>query len=127
MKDVKGFSLVELMISLALGLVISGAIIQVLVSSSVTNKLNQAVAQVQESGRYITSRLSSEFYEIGRYDTIVASIDNSVDTVAEAGFIENKPIGLAGDFASNTTLGSTQASSGANDVLVVNLILIAFK
>ena len=91
MKRVKGFSLVELMISLALGLVISGAIIQVLVSSSVTNKLNQAVAQVQESGRYITSRLSSEFYEIGRYDTIVASIDNSVDTVAEAGFIENKP------------------------------------
>lgn len=122
MKRVKGFSLVELMISLALGLVISGAIIQVLVSSSVTNKLNQAVAQVQESGRYITSRLSSEFYEIGRYDTIVASIDDSVDTVAEAGFIENKPIGLAGDFVSNTTLGSTQASSGANDVLVVNLL-----
>ncbi|MEC7452439.1 MAG: prepilin-type N-terminal cleavage/methylation domain-containing protein, partial [Pseudomonadota bacterium] len=47
----QGFSLVELMITLTLGLVISGAIIQVLVSSSVTNKLNQAVAQVQESGR----------------------------------------------------------------------------
>ena len=39
----QGFSLVELMITLTLGLVISGAIIQVLVSSSVTNKLNQAL------------------------------------------------------------------------------------
>ena len=46
-----GFSLVELMITLTLGLVIAGAVIQVLVSSSVTNTLNQAVAQVQESGR----------------------------------------------------------------------------
>lgn len=62
-----GFSLVELMITLTLGLVISGAVIQVLVSSSVTNKLNQAVAQVQESGRFIMARLSAEFYEVGRY------------------------------------------------------------
>ena len=55
------------MITLTLGLVISGAIIQVLVSSSVTNKLNQAVAQVQESGRFIMARLSAEFYEVGRF------------------------------------------------------------
>ncbi len=46
----QGFSLVELMITLTLGLVISGAIIQVLVSSSVTNKLNQAVARLLRAG-----------------------------------------------------------------------------
>ena len=77
----RGFSLVELMITLTLGLVISGAIIQVLVSSSVTNKLNQAVAQVQESGRFIMGRLSAEFYEVGRYDQITANVDTSVDIV----------------------------------------------
>ena len=122
MKRAQGFSLVELMISLVLGLVISGAIIQVLVSSSVTNKLNQAVSQVQESGRYVTSRLTREFYEIGRYDLITANIDESVDTVAEAAFVQNHPIGLAGDFSVNTSLGSTQTSSGANDQLVVSLL-----
>ena len=43
-----GFSLIELMIALALGLVISGAVIQVMVSSRVTQGVNQAVTSVQE-------------------------------------------------------------------------------
>lgn len=118
----QGFSLVELMITLTLGLVISGAIIQVLVSSSVTNKLNQAVAQVQESGRFIMARLSAEFYEVGRYDQIVADVDTSVDIVAEAAYVENHPIAVAGDFATNATLGSIQTSSGGSDKLVVSLL-----
>ena len=99
----RGFSLVELMITLTLGLVISGAVIQVLISSSVTNKLNQAVSQVQESGRFIMGRLSAEFYEIGRYDQVTANIDASVDVVAEAAYVENHPIAVVGDFATNAT------------------------
>ena len=63
MKSSSGFSLVELMITLVLGLVISGAVIQVLVSSNITNTLNQAVSQVQESGRFITHRLTQELLE----------------------------------------------------------------
>lgn len=117
-----GFSLVELMITLTLGLIISGAVIQVLVSSSVTNKLNQAVAQVQESGRFIMSRLSSEFYEVGRYDLVMATIDDSVDIVAEAAYVQNRPIVLPGDFASNASLGSEQTSNGGSDKLVVSLL-----
>lgn len=117
-----GFSLVELMITLTLGLVISGAVIQVLVSSSVTNKLNQAVAQVQESGRFIMARLSAEFYEVGRYDQIVADVDTSVDIVAEAAYVENHPIAVAGDFPTNNTLGSVQTNSGGSDKLVVSLL-----
>ncbi len=117
-----GFSLVELMITLTLGLIISGAVIQVLVSSSVTNKLNQAVAQVQESGRFIMARLSAEFYEVGRYDQIVANVDTSVDIVAEAAYVENHPIAIAGDFPTKTTLGSVQTGSGGSDKLVVSLL-----
>lgn len=117
-----GFSLVELMITLTLGLVISGAVIQVLVSSSVTNTLNQAVAQVQESGRFIMSRLSAEFYEVGRYDLVMATIDDSVDIVAEAAYVQNRPIALPGDFASNASLGSEQTSNGGSDKLVVSLL-----
>lgn len=117
-----GFSLVELMITLTLGLIISGAVIQVLVSSSVTNKVNQAVAQVQESGRFIMSRLSAEFYEVGRYDQIVADVDTSVDIVAEAAYVENHPVALPGDFSTKTALGSVQTTSGGSDKLVVSLL-----
>lgn len=117
-----GFSLVELMITLTLGLIISGAIIQVLVSSSVTNKLNQAVSQVQESGRFIMSRLSKELYEVGRYDLVTANIDTSVDIVAEAAYVQNNAVALPGDFINNATLGTVQTGSGGSDKLVVSLL-----
>ncbi len=122
MKSQAGFSLVETMIALALGLVISGAVIQVLVSASVTSKLNDAVAQVQSAGRFLSNRLTSELNEIGRYDLIVSNIDASVDLIAEAAFLQNKPIVIPGDYVSNITLGSTQGSNGSNDVLVINLL-----
>ncbi|GGW86115.1 PilW family protein [Alteromonas halophila] len=118
----QGFSLVELMISLLLGTIITGAVIQVLVSSRVTNSLNQAVAQVQESGRFIMTRLSRELVEVGRYDTVSATIDNSVDVVSEAAYVENHPIVLIGDMANDTTLGSTQEGSTGHDTLVVSML-----
>ncbi len=117
-----GFSLIELMISLVLGLIITGAVIQTLVGSKVTNSLNTAIAQVQESGRYIMLRLSRELIEAGRYDLVSAQIDNSVDKQVEAAFVENRPIALAGDFVSNGTLGAVQGASGANDELVINML-----
>ena len=117
-----GFSLVELMISLLLGTIITGAIIQVLVSSQVTNNLNQAVAEVQESGRFISIRLTEELIETGRYDSLSASIDNSVDTVVEEAWVLNRPVAVPGDFAGDSALGSIQGASGANDSVVINLL-----
>ncbi|AXR07223.1 PilW family protein [Salinimonas sediminis] len=125
MKRAAGFSLVELMIALVLGLVITGGIIQIMVSSRVTNGLNQAIAQVQESGRFIITRLSRDLHETGRYDQIGARIDESVDTHVESAFIQNRPIGLVGDYPALPALGSIQAADGANDTLVVNLLAAA--
>lgn len=120
MKRQQGFSLVELMISLVLGLVITAGVIQVMVSSRVTNSLNQAISQVQESGRFIMTRLTRELHETGRYDQIGARIDTSVDTLVESAFIQNRPIGLPGDFSAKPALGSLQSTD--NDKLVVNLL-----
>ena len=122
MNQQSGFSLIELMISLVLGLIITGGVIQIMVSSRVTNNLNQAVSQVQESGRFIMTRLSRELYETGRYDTIATRIDTSVDTLTEAAFIQNRPVALAGDFVASDTLGAVQAAAGGDDQLVVNLL-----
>ena len=46
----------------------------------------------------------------------------SVDIVAEAAYVENHPIAVAGDFATNATLGSIQTSSGGSDKPVVSLL-----
>ena len=118
----RGFTLIEMMIALVLGLVISGAVIQTMVSSRVTNSLNQAVSQVQESGRFVMARLNREVIEAGRYDQVVARVDTTVDPLVAAAFIQNRPVGLPGDYLSSASLGSSQGGSGADDELVVNFL-----
>lgn len=117
-----GFSLVELMVSLLLGTIITSAIIQVLVSSQVTNRLNQAIAEVQESGRFITMRLTNELIETGQYDTLTPNIDGSIDTVVESAWVQNHAIGLAGDFTADDALGSSQGADGSHDAVVVSML-----
>jgi type IV pilus assembly protein PilW len=117
----QGFSLVEIMISLSLGLVISAAVVQIMVSNSVTDKLNRAVASTQESGRYIISRMRSELLMVGLYDTLNPNLNTAVDIAEEESFVRNHPIPLPGDFSSRLLLGSKQGADGANDTLVVSL------
>lgn len=56
----KGFTLVELMIGLSIGLVIVGAILYVFLSNSTTFRMSQAQSQVQDSGRFTLEFLSRE-------------------------------------------------------------------
>lgn len=120
-KRQKGVTLVELMISLALGLVISGAVIQIMVSNSVTDKFNKAVASAQENGRYIMSRLRDDLLMTGLYDPLSPNLSRLVDIVEEGAFVRNHPIPVPGDFPSRPALGAQQGADGANDTLVVSL------
>lgn len=115
----KGFSIVEVMVTLAIGLILTAGVIQIVISSQVTEGLNRAVAAAQENGRYIMVRLREDLLATGRYDSLDPDLDTSVDIVDEAAFIQNRPIILAGDFTNRETLGSTQGVSGANDILVI--------
>jgi type IV pilus assembly protein PilW len=117
----KGFTLVELMISLVLGLIISGAVIQILSSNTVTDGLNRAIANAQESGRFIISRMRQELMMTGRYDVLDPNLNQLVDIVEEEAFVRSNPIPVPGDFANRVALGSLQGINGANDTLVVSL------
>jgi type IV pilus assembly protein PilW len=117
----KGFTLVEIMISMALGLVISGAVIQIMVSNSVTEKLNRAMASTQESGRFIINRLRGEMLMVGLYDQMNPKLNIDVDVVNENNFVRNHPVILPNEFAVRMTLGASQGTSGGNDSLVVSL------
>jgi type IV pilus assembly protein PilW len=117
----KGFTLVEIMISMALGLVISGAVIQIMVSNSVTEKLNRAMASTQESGRFIINRLRGEMLMVGLYDQMNPKLNIDIDVVNENNFVRNHPVILPNEFSVRTSLGASQGTSGGNDTLVVSL------
>jgi len=118
----RGFSLVEILIALALGLIISGAVVQVLVSNSVTERLNRSISSAQESGRFIVSRLRSELLMAGRYDMLSQNLNSDQDIVAEASFVQNHPVILPGEFNAFVDVGSVQGASGASDKLAVSVL-----
>ncbi|GAB5380376.1 MAG: hypothetical protein Alis3KO_10280 [Aliiglaciecola sp.] len=117
----KGFTLVEIMISLALGLLISGAIIQVLVSNSLTERLNRSIASTQESGRFIITRLRNELIMAGRYDLLSPDLNRDVDVVSEGAYVRNHPVILPGEFGAFADVGSVQGAAGANDKVAISL------
>ncbi|WP_395340937.1 PilW family protein [Ningiella sp. W23] len=117
----QGLTLIELMISMALGLVIAAGVIQVLVSNSVTDSLNRAIASTQESGRFIVSRMRQELMMVGLYNKLDPNLNELVDVVEEEVFVRSNPVPIPGDFVARMGLGSLQGASGANDTLVVSL------
>jgi type IV pilus assembly protein PilW len=120
-KTQQGFSLVEIMISLALGLVISAAVVQIMVSNSMTDKLNRAMASTQESGRYIITRMRSELLMVGLYDSLNPNLNTALDIAEEESFVRNHAIPIPGDFTARISLGSQQGPDGASDTLVISL------
>lgn len=115
----QGFTLVELMISLALGLVISASVIQVMISNNATERLNRALASAQENGRFVISRLRSELLMAGRYDPLSADLNTDVDIVTESAYVLNSPIPLPGDFNNADAKGAIEGGDDANDTLMV--------
>lgn len=77
-----GFSLVELMIAMVLGLLVVGAIIQLFMGSRATQMSNDALARVQENARFSLELLKGEFRDLGTHgfcggDLIITSHLNS--------------------------------------------------
>lgn len=60
-----GFSLIEIMVALTLGLLASLGIVTVFSAASSTNRVQEALARLQESGRYASTRLASDLRMLG--------------------------------------------------------------
>lgn len=69
----KGFSLVELMIALLLGLLLSAGIISVYLNSKTAFEQDEEVARVQENGRYALKVLSTNLSMAGFFGGILES------------------------------------------------------
>lgn len=117
-----GFSLIETMISLLLGAIITATIIQVMVSQTVTANLNRGLVSVQENGRFAIIKLQQDIRLTGRYDRLSPSLNRAFDTVEEASFLQNHAVVLPATFSYRQTLGSVQGINGANDSLVISKV-----
>jgi len=65
MRTQKGFTLVELMVSLLLGLVVIGGVISVLVSNRNSYRTNEGLSQVQETARTTFEMLARDLRQTG--------------------------------------------------------------
>jgi len=60
-----GFSLIELLVGITLGILLIGGVIQVYLGSKTTFNTNQALARVQENGRFVLDKLKEELQPVG--------------------------------------------------------------
>lgn len=73
-KRQSGLSLIELMVAMVLGLLVVGAILQLFLGSRATQMSNEALARVQENGRFSLEMLKSEFRDVGTHGFCAADI-----------------------------------------------------
>ena len=65
LKNQKGFSLIELMIALVIGLILIAGVLQVFVGSTVTYSMQSGLSKIQENGRFAMSFLSRDLRQAG--------------------------------------------------------------
>ncbi|MEE4305164.1 MAG: PilW family protein [Wenzhouxiangella sp.] len=77
-----GFSLIELMIAMVLGLLVLAAVIQLFLGSKATYTSNEALARVQENGRFSLELLKREFRDSSSRGFCAArlAVQNHLDT-----------------------------------------------
>ena len=60
-----GFSLIEMMLALVLGMIVTGSVLKLMVSNSRSTKVNEFMAVAQENGRHSLYVMSREFRKAG--------------------------------------------------------------
>lgn len=124
-----GLSLIELMIALALGLVLTLGVVQIFLGSSQTYRLSDALGKLQENIRFSMSTLQYDARMAGHFGCLIGDPVNQLDqtdaaydpTIYENGAVigwEASSTGL-GDQFTITTLeaGGTSWSNGTGDTI----------
>lgn len=78
----QGFSLVELVIAMALGLLLMAGVLQTFLSSKQTYSTNNALARVQESGRFAMEFLTNDIRNAGYRGECMSSLKNLLNELS---------------------------------------------
>ena len=118
-----GFSLVELMVAMLLGLFLLYGVVEIYLSNNQTNRLQNGFSQVQENGRMAVELVSREIRRADFFgclpdgDDIHVNLNDGYD--ANLYDFSTGGIGGANDVAAGTTVGATQAVVAGTDTLVL--------
>lgn len=78
-----GFTLVEVMVALVLGLLLTAGIVSIFQATSSTNRVQHSLARVQENGRYAVARLNSDLRAAGgQFCSNAGSVTNATFNAA---------------------------------------------
>ncbi|BBI98331.1 type IV minor pilin protein PilW [Ferrigenium kumadai] len=136
---VAGYSLVEMMVSITIGLVIVAALIGVLTSNSRSSKTNDRTAELQSNGRYALDHLRRELRHAGyrgytwaepNTPTITGITNECLDGGAANSFVVNLRQGIWGadnnPYSANCLSGATAATIRLRgDILVIRRLASA--
>ena len=123
-----GFSLVELMIALVLGLFIIGGVASVFVGSTQSFNSNEALSRVQENGRFALDMIAEELRNAGYKGSCVNNVlshlnDSNANYEEEAHDLNTPMWGWADDdgefFAGLMNNYVNPTASAASDVIII--------
>ena len=117
-RRLRGFTLIELMVAMVLGLLVAAGIVTVFASTSSSNKAQNQLAQLQEAGRFAATRLGTDLRMAnGQYCSNTGGVatvgggGNALDHIRAPKVYAKNLIGAAG--AVSGALGDVTTAWGA--------------
>lgn len=140
MKKQFGFSIVELMIAITLGMLVTGAVMSVFLTSSKTNKTQDNMARLQENARFALNKMQTDIRMAGYRgclgrkgstpDFVKTPTTNVTNVINSYGYEDNLAISLQGFKASGASWspaldasisGAIPTPSAGSDVITVRM------
>ncbi len=83
----KGFSLIELMVAMVVGVIILLGLVTLFTSSSALNRSQTGLAILQENGRYAITRIKDDIEQAGRKHCVTMALPNEFVSNWEQGYL----------------------------------------
>lgn len=112
-KKYQGYTIVELMVAMTLGLILAAGIIQVFLANRQAQRMEQTLARMQENGRIALDIISQDLRQSGYIGCASATRDNSGITSAQLTVRgANLAPPMTTQFADNSLLGFQRSLAG---------------
>lgn len=107
----RGFTLVELMVAMLIGLIIVGAVVQLFAVNRSTYQVDEGLARIQENARFAIEFISRDLRMAGNTGCVVDAVPfNNLNTPADTPYVDlpaNLASGLLGFEADTSAPGDT--------------------
>ncbi|MFZ5560103.1 MAG: PilW family protein [Pseudomonadota bacterium] len=117
MKRIRGFSMLELMVAMALGLLISAAAIQLFLANQMSLNFQRGMNDVQANGRFAIDQMTREFMLAGLGPGVTTTASGT-DDLSPVAFVNTDIPGLAAGQPVSTNNGQ-DSGIGQSDQIVI--------